>query len=158
VGCKLLSQGRPRAKAFRAQLLDNPEILPVRDPLMPAIVRAVDYWGEGRKPVAIVHDRQTTLPRERIAQLIAMASAPGRLVSLTLLDSFSQPRIQLADFLAGVARKIASDQLHGRDDTELTALLRPYLDSLSIWGDDRSWSRLSPSPGAASGTPSQCSS
>jgi hypothetical protein len=135
---------------------------------MPAIVRAVDYWGEGWKPVAIVHDRQNTLPKERIAQLIAIASqsddaAPGhllsgRLVSLTLLDSFSQPRIQLADFLAGVARKIASDQLHDRDDTELTASLRPYLDSLSIWGDDRSWSRLSPSPGAASGTPSGCSS
>jgi hypothetical protein len=154
---ELLSQGRPRAEAFRAQLLDNPEILPVLDPLMPAIVRAVDFWGEGWKPVAIVHDRQNTLPKERIAQLIAMASEPGhaaaghaltsRLVSLTLLDSFSQPRIQLADFLAGVARKIASDQLHNRDDTELTALLRPYLDSHSIWADDRSWSRLSPSPG-----------
>jgi hypothetical protein len=170
---ELLSQGRPRAEAFRAQLFDNPELLPVLDPLMPAIVRAADYWGAGWKPVAIVHDRQNTLPKERIAQLIAMASEPddaapghavpghalkGRLVSLTLLDSFSQPRIQLADFLAGVARKIASDQLHDRDDTELTALLRPYLDSFSIWGDDRSWSRLIPSPGAASGTPARCSS
>jgi hypothetical protein len=116
---------------------------------MPAIVRDVNYWSEGRKPVAIVHDRQNTIPRERIAQLISMASEPdyaapgnaapdhalkGRLVSLTLLDSFSQQRIQLADLLAGVARKTASDQLHDRDDPELTALLRPYLDSLSIWG------------------------
>jgi hypothetical protein len=84
---------------------------------MPAIVRAVDYWGAGWKPVAIVHDRQNTLPKERIAQLIAMA-------------------------------------LHDRDDTELTGLLRPYLDSFSNWGDDPSRSRLIPSPGAASGTPS----
>lgn len=156
---ELLAQGRPRAETFRAQLFEDPEILPVLDPLMPAIVRAVDYWGAGWKPVAIVHDRQNTLPKERIAQLIAMASEPGRalkgrLVSLTLLDSFSQPRIQLADFLAGVARKIASDQLHDRDDTETTALLRPYLDSFSIWGDDPSRSRLIPSPGAASGAPS----
>jgi hypothetical protein len=123
---------------------------------MPAIVRAVNYWGEGWKPVAIVHDRQNTLPKERIAQLIAMVGEPhhdgagralkGRLDSLTLLESFSQPRIQIADFLAGVARKIASDQLHDRVDPELTALLRPYLDPLSIWGDDQSWSRLIPSP------------
>jgi hypothetical protein len=63
---ELLSQGRPRAEAFRAQLFDNPEILLVLDPLMPAIVRAVDYWGADWKPVAIVHDRQNTLPKERI--------------------------------------------------------------------------------------------
>jgi hypothetical protein len=61
-GCKadevleLLSHSRPRTKAFRVQLLDNPQILPVLDPLIPAIVRAVDYWGEGWKPVAVLHD------------------------------------------------------------------------------------------------------
>jgi hypothetical protein len=50
----------------------------------------------------------------------------------------------VADFLAGVARKIASDQLRGNDDPELTALLRPYVDPLSVWGDAASWARLAP--------------
>jgi hypothetical protein len=69
---ELLSQGRPRAEAFWAQFFDNLEILPVLDdPLMPAIVRAVDYWGADWKPAAIVHDRQNTLPKERLAQLIS---------------------------------------------------------------------------------------
>jgi hypothetical protein len=45
---------------------------------------------------------------------------------------------------AGVARKVASDQLRGNDDAELTALLRPYVDPLSVWGDEPSWSRLAP--------------
>lgn len=56
--------------------------------------------------------------------------------------------MQIADFLAGVARKIASDELNGNGDAELTSLLRPYVDVLSIWGDDRSWSLLRPTSSA----------
>jgi hypothetical protein len=52
------------------------------------------------------------------------------------------PRVQLADFLAGIARKIASDELNGRGDPALTALLRPYVDPASVWGDERSWALL----------------
>jgi hypothetical protein len=54
------------------------------------------------------------------------------------------PRVQIADFLAGVARKVASDELDGRGDAELVALLRTYVDPASVWGDDRSWSVLRP--------------
>jgi hypothetical protein len=59
----------------------------------------------------------------------------GRLADLTLVDSRWDARVQVADFLAGVARKIASDQLKRRSDPELVALLRPYVDSHSIWGE-----------------------
>lgn len=45
---------------------------------------------------------------------------------------------------AGAARKIASDRLNDRADPQLAALLPPYVDSRSIWGDDRSWSLLRP--------------
>jgi hypothetical protein len=150
----LLRQARPRAESFRARLFDNPNLIPVLDPLVPAIVQAVAYWGKGGKPVAIVHDEHTALTQERIAQLkellsklhpAALASAPrGRLASMRLVDSRSDPRVQLADFLAGVARKIASDELNDRGDAGLTALLRPYVDAFSIWGDERSWSLLGP--------------
>jgi hypothetical protein len=156
----LLWRARPHADALRARLLDNPNMIPALDPLIPAIVRAVAYWGEGRRPVSIVHDEHTALTEERIAQLKEIFGDPhpalpryprtGRLSGLRLVDSRSDSRVQVADFLAGVARKIASDELNDRGDAELTALLRPYVDSFSIWGDDRSWSLLAPASSAQS--------
>jgi hypothetical protein len=98
----------------------------------------VTYWGDAGHQVAIVHDRQTALSEERIAQLKQI----GRLESLTLVDSRTDPRVQLADILAGVVRKIAEDELNGRGDPELTALLKPFVDESSLWGDDRSWSAI----------------
>jgi hypothetical protein len=144
-----LWHARPRAESFRAQLLDNPKMIPALDPLIPAIVQAVVHWGEGRRPVSIVHDQQNTLSEERIAQLKEILGKPnpdlpgysprGRLTSLRLVNSASDPRVQVADILAGAARKIASDELNDRGDAELTALLRPYVDPFSIWEDDRRW-------------------
>jgi hypothetical protein len=61
-----------------------------------------------------------------------------------LVDSRADHRVQVADFLAGAAWRIAADELRGRGDTELTALLRPYIDPYSIWADDVSWSQLGP--------------
>ncbi|MEU0093938.1 DUF3800 domain-containing protein [Kribbella sp. NPDC006257] len=126
----------PYADQARAALLEDP--LPPLDPLLPAIIRATQLWGDGR--VLISHDRQTTLSPDRIAQLKQLSN----LEELELVDSFSHPRVQVADFLAGVARKIASDQLKGTDDAELTTLLRPYVDPLSTWSDHESRSRLTP--------------
>lgn len=130
-----LRKSRPRAEAL---LREDPPLIPPLDPLMQAIARAVAYWGERSRWVAIAHDRQTTLSPERIAQL----QAGTALARLELVHSFTDPRIQVADFLAGVARKIASDQLKGNDDAELTALIRPYVDPRSVWGDLASWERL----------------
>jgi hypothetical protein len=117
---------------------------PPLDPLIPALVRAVAYWGGGGRPVAIVHDQHTALTAARVARLGELPG--GRLASLRLVDSRSDPRVQVADFLAGVARKLASDELNGRGDARLTGLLRPYVDASSIWGDQRSWSLLAPAP------------
>ncbi|MER5419689.1 DUF3800 domain-containing protein [Streptosporangium roseum] len=155
---ELLRRARPHADSFRARLLDDPKMMPALDPLIPAIVQAVVHWGEGGNPVSIVHDEHNALTDKRIAQLKEMFGeshpnglrhAPtGRLTSLRLVDSRSDPRVQVADFLAGVARKIASDELNDRGDADLVALLRPYVDPSSVWGDDRSWSLLGPPPGA----------
>lgn len=149
---RLLSQARPRAEAFRAKLLGNPEQMPTLDPLVRGIARAVQVWGAGGQPVAVVHDRQNLLSETRITQLMevfgrqdpALPDEPtwGRLTSLELVDSLSDARIQVADFLAGTARKIAQDALNGHADAELTGLLRPYVDPCSVWGDDSSWARL----------------
>jgi hypothetical protein len=156
---ELLRQGRPQADSFRARLLRDPGMIPSLDPLIPAIVQAVVYWGEGAGPVAIVHDQQTTLTEARVARLrrllgrhprLGRDPPGGWLAGFRLVDSRSDPRVQVADFLAGVARKIASDELNGSGDAELTALLRPYVDRSSVWGDDRSWSALEPLSGARS--------
>jgi hypothetical protein len=146
----LLLRARPYVASVREQLLDNPTFIPPLDPQVPAIIETVAYWSSGGKPVSIVHDEQPALTEGRIAQLkeILRTSPRGRLASLTFVDSRSDPRVQVADFLAGIARKIASDELNDRGDAELTAMLRPYVDSHSIWGDDRSWLLLAPTSGA----------
>jgi hypothetical protein len=72
----------------------------------------------------------------------------GQLVDIRFVDSRSDPRVQVADFLAGVARRIASEELNARGDAELTALLRPYVDPTSTWGDDRSGALLGVQPGS----------
>lgn len=153
----LLPAARPRLEVVLARLRDNPRAVPALNPMLPAIVSAVAHWGAGGEPVSIVHDTQTALTAECVAELQEVFGKPdptparyapaGRLTSLTFVDSHLEPRVQVADFLAGTARKIASDELNGRGDAELTALLRPYVDPGSIWGDGASWSRLAPPAG-----------
>ncbi len=145
---------RTRAEAeefFAARPAGCAKLIPPLDPLIPAIIQAVARWSGDGRAVSVIHDQQTTLTEERIERIKAICNgahspgAPGaRLASLRLADSAADARVQVADFLAGVARKIASDALNDRADTELTALLRPYVDPGSAWGDDRSWSLLSP--------------
>lgn len=136
----------PRIEAVRTRRREMPAPLPLLDPLVPAIVRTVLHWSDdGAAAVSIVHDRQTALTDERLARITAAyGGADGRLAGLRFVDSRSDPRVQVADFLAGIARKVASYELGGRGDAELVALLRPYVNPLSIWSDERSWSRLGP--------------
>jgi hypothetical protein len=137
---RLIAQARPAAEAFRAQLLDNPKAIPPLDPLMPAILRTVAHWYADGETVSIVHDEQPSLTDDRVTQL--MEKLGGRLAGIRFVDSRSDPRVQVADFLAGVARRIASEELNTRGDAELTALLRPYVDPTSTWGDNRSGALL----------------
>ncbi|MFF2848013.1 hypothetical protein ACFVT5_17095 [Streptomyces sp. NPDC058001] len=150
----LLRRNRSRAEVFRARIDDTPDLIPAMDPLFPAIVATAAHahahtnapahapaYGQGH-PVSLVHDRQNMLTEERIAWLTTALPLAG----LRLVESWSDPRVQLADFLAGVARKLASDELNDRGDPELTALLRPHVDPLSIWADSRSGSLLGVAP------------
>ncbi|EMD23482.1 DUF3800 domain-containing protein [Amycolatopsis azurea] len=101
----------------------------VLDPLVPAILRAVAYWSAGGEQVFLVHDEQPSLKGERLARI---ESSPG-LAGLKFVDSRTDPRVQVADFLVGVARRIAEDELNGNGDEVLTALLAPYVDPASLW-------------------------
>ncbi|TWD79064.1 hypothetical protein FB561_0114 [Kribbella amoyensis] len=142
---ELADVGRERVKEFRAR---QPELLPVLDPLWPAILHAAEYWGAvAGVDVEIVHDRQTALSDERIVELQRLAnarkagarkagggsagdgSAGGGLAGVTLQGAFDVLRIQMADFLAGIATRITSQRLQGNDDPEVVELLRPYVSS-----------------------------
>jgi hypothetical protein len=142
----LLGRAQERARTHRSRMIDGPAVVPVLNPLVPAIVRTAAYWGAGGRLVSLVHDEQNVLTAQRIAWLKETA----RLFGLRLVDSRLDPRVQLADFLAGIARKIASDQLNDRGDPTLTALLLPYVDGDSMWGDERSGACLGISDGVSS--------
>ena len=139
-----ITRSRNEVNDFQATLAADPKLIPPLDPLMPALIATIAYWSASGASVSLVHDEQPSLNKERVAQLekILAASPATRLHALRFADSRSDPRVQVADFLAGVARRIASEELNGRGDAELTALLRSYVDTASTWGDDRSWALL----------------
>jgi hypothetical protein len=116
--------------ATNDRLRANPD-RPSLDPQIPAIARAVDIWSAGGSPVDVIHDEQPVITEDRIVELKELLN--GRLASLRLVDSRDDARVQVADFLAGIARKIASEERGGRADAALTALLRPYVDPGSLW-------------------------
>ncbi|GGV64043.1 hypothetical protein GCM10010294_15690 [Streptomyces griseoloalbus] len=129
-----------RAEAYRARLTEGSAVrIPVLNPLLPAIISTAAYWSAGGRPVRLVHDRQNLLTPERIAWIEESARRDGiALEEVRLVVAREDPRVQLADFLAGIARKVASDELNGHGDPALTVLLRPYVDPASVWGDARS--------------------
>ncbi|MFD8494546.1 DUF3800 domain-containing protein [Amycolatopsis sp. NPDC059657] len=121
-----LAVARPRLEAFRARQLDP--AMPF-NPLFPALIRAVEYWSRDGETVSIVHDEQLALTETLVAQVKARTG----LHEIRFVDSRADARVQVADFLAGTARKIASEELNGRGDDELTSLLSPYVDEHSLW-------------------------
>lgn len=117
---------RERVEAVLARLIDEaPEIPPPLEPLVPALAETVLYWSAGWRSVAVVHDEQSALTRGRVARLAAFLAgeaepAPPPLRSFRQVDSRDDPRVQVADLLAGVTRRRSST---------LEAALEPYLRS-----------------------------
>jgi hypothetical protein len=127
---------RTIAEAVRAAHLADPKLTPLLEPLIPALTRTVQVWGAVSDSVSVVHDEQSALTPERISD-IAAAFALGhperRLVDVQRVDSRTDARVQVADFVAGIARRLASDSLQGGEDRELAGLLRPLVDPQSVW-------------------------
>ncbi|MBA2338123.1 MAG: hypothetical protein H0V96_10280 [Acidimicrobiia bacterium] len=140
-----LRRARSEAYAARVRLLEHRVLRPALEPLIPALARTILHWSRGGgTDVSIVHDEQSALTDGRIRRLERQLLPPGRALRFRQADSRTDPRVQVADVLAGVARRLAADELRGHGDAELGGLLRAYVDPGSRWSDERSWSRLGP--------------
>jgi hypothetical protein len=133
-----------QAARLRRAFLADPSAVPPLDPLVPAIRATVASWSErtGQR-IHVVHDRQTTLGADRIARI------GGELAGLRLVDSRLDARVQLADFLAGIATRIASRALAGHPDLALVTALAEFTDPHSLWSHEPSATALGISPARA---------
>jgi hypothetical protein len=138
-----LGGARREAYSARTRLLENHVLQPVLEPLLPSLAHTILHWSRGTHPVALVHDEQSALTERRMRLLEQILAAPplelirppaqGRFILFRQADSRADPRVQVADLLAGVARRVATDALLGRGDPDLAGLLRPYIDPASRW-------------------------
>ena len=81
------------------------------EPLLPALMWAIQTWGARTDSLTVVHDEQSALTPWRIAEMGArLAAQPsgGRLESVHRVDSRDDPRVQVADLLAGLGRRWAA--------------------------------------------------
>jgi hypothetical protein len=127
---------RPAIEEVRASHERDRKRTPLMEPVIPALTRTVEAWLATAVEVTVVHDEQSALTRERLADIAAAVARrhPGRrLAGVRLVDSRVDPRVQVADLLAGIARRVASDVLAGHPDDTLTAMLRPYVHPESTW-------------------------
>jgi uncharacterized protein DUF3800 len=102
---------RARVEEVMARLIDEDRTFPPPlEPLVPALAETLLYWSAGKRSVAVVHDEQSALTRDRVARLAAflaeaVSPAPPPLRSFRQVDSRDDPRVQVADLLAGIARR-----------------------------------------------------
>ena len=129
-------QGRSAVVAgIRQGYLDDPKRTPLLEPLIPALSRAVLRWGASTRHLHVLHDEQSALTPERIGDIQARLDAehPGHLLTVSRVDSMAEPRVQVADLVAGIARRAARGVLLGRSEPELMELVTPLIDEESVW-------------------------
>ncbi|MGW0230662.1 hypothetical protein ACWDWO_20285 [Actinopolymorpha singaporensis] len=121
---------------------DDRSIPPPLEPMLPALAETVLFWSGGTRRVLVIHDEQSALTAgrlRRLQQVLAYgADSPAvdpdegeapwaresPLAGLVTVDSRDDPRVQVADLLAGVARRTPNVGGDG--------LLRPFLSPTSL--------------------------
>jgi hypothetical protein len=140
-GDVLAGLDRARVSAVVRRLVDGDRAIPPPlEPLLPALAETVLHWSGGTRQVLVVHDEQSALTASRLRRLqqaLSVDPCPGEaaddleawaarvspLAGLVAVDSRDDPRVQVADLLAGVARR--SPDLHADR-------LRPLLSPTSL--------------------------
>jgi hypothetical protein len=106
---------------------DDRSIPPPLEPLLPALAETVLFWSGGRRQVLVIHDEQSALTAgrlRRLQQALTDGAGPSPLAGLVMVDSRDDPRVQVADLLAGVARRLPGTLDDGP--------LRPFLSPTSL--------------------------
>jgi hypothetical protein len=123
----LAGLSRTRVQAVLTRLFaGDPSIPPPLEPMLPALAETVLFWsGDDRRQVLVTHDEQSALTAGRLRRLQqvlvdgADSSPPAGagetgspptgispLAGLLMADSRDDPRVQAADLLAGMARRL----------------------------------------------------
>ena len=101
---------RTRVRAVLTRLTDgDPAVPPPLEPMLPALAETVLFFSGGRRRVLVVHDEQSALTAGRLRRLqdaLAAGAPVSPLAGLVMADSRDDPRVQVADLLAGVARRL----------------------------------------------------
>ena len=115
---------RTRVRAVLTRLTnDDRSIPPPLEPMLPALAETVLFWSGGQRQVLVIHDEQSALTAgrlRRLQQVLADGAGPSPaarrgcrrpagvspLAGLVMVDSRDDPRVQVADLLAGVARRL----------------------------------------------------
>jgi len=109
-----------RVQAVLTRLSDGDRsIPPPLEPMLPALAETVLFWSGGRRRILVIHDEQSALTAGRLSRLQqALAGGADRspLAGLVMVDSRDDPRVQVADLLAGVARRLPGIVDDGRHD------------------------------------------
>jgi hypothetical protein len=131
---------RRRVEAVAARLAGRDRSIPAPlEPMLPALAETVLFWSGGQGQVLVVHDEQSALTAwrlERLQQALAEGvdppvagearatkPRPSPLLGLVTVDSRDDPRVQVADLLAGMAR---------RSSHAPAAPLQPFLSPTSL--------------------------
>jgi len=128
----LTGLSRTRVSAVLTRLANGDRsIPPPLEPMLPALAETVLFWSGGQRQVLVIHDEQSALTASRLRRLqqalaesAAGADVAGRvspLAGLVAVDSRDDPRVQVADLLAGVARRLPATG----DDGPLQPFLSP---------------------------------
>ncbi|GIM90808.1 hypothetical protein Ato02nite_026010 [Paractinoplanes toevensis] len=95
-----------RVRAVLTRLDDDDRTIPPPlEPMLPALAETVLFWSGGGRRVLVFHDEQSALTADRLTRLQQVLPA-GALAGLVMVDSRDDPRVQVADLLAGVARRL----------------------------------------------------
>jgi len=124
----LAGLSRTRVEAVVTRLFaDDPSIPPPLEPMLPTLAETVLFWsGDDRRQVQVTHDEQSALTASRLRRLqqVLADSASSPLAGLLMVDSRDDPRVQVADILAGMARRLPETVDEGP--------LRPFVSPTSL--------------------------
>ncbi len=120
------------------------------DPIIPAIHTTTSAWNsELNRPLRVIHDKQSALTEASVSMIVGISNHPHPefpfhvpLVGIDQVDSRDDPRVQVADLVAGLGRMAATTSLEGPLGDTLAEVVRPALITNSLWGDEASWQHL----------------